>query len=114
MRAGEAFAAGNQKAAAMAINIMLTDAEAEMLRFDNNEILILGPVNPAAASSILAETLLKLDDYWQKHPRPIAFGERVNAQEYGWAAGTSINAGRAAYETVYSNAVARAKARLRK
>ncbi len=117
MRAGDALGSGDQERAARLVNVMLLDVEGELLRFDNNEVLKLNTESSAGARYVHAETLFKLDQYWQKHPRPVAAGGRVDErdfQKYGLGGGAGINAGRGAYERAYSNAVARARARLGK
>ncbi len=108
LRAGEALATNDFVRASKLVAVMIGDVEAEMIGFENTIAL------PGIRYE-QAETMLRLDAYWQRHPRLIAFGERVdekNTEKYGLAGGYAINAGREGYERAYSNAVARAKALL--
>ena len=110
VRAGEALATNDYARASRLIAVMIGDVEAEMIAFENTIAL------PGIRYEE-AETMLRLDAYRQRHPRLIPFGERVeekNTEKYGLAGGYAINAGRDAYERAYSNAVAKAKARLGK
>jgi hypothetical protein len=110
MRAGEALATNDYTRASKLIGVMIGDVEAQMIAFENTIAL------PGVRYE-QAETMLRLDAYRQRHPRLIPFGVRVDEKDtkkYGIAGGYAINAGRDSYERAYSNAVAKAKARLGK
>ena len=112
MRAGSALATNNYDRTARLIFIMLTEAEAEMLRFDNKDLIRDDFLSREHARYDLAATLLDLDAYWEKHPRVVSLGARVdetNIQKYGLAGGATINAEREFYERAYSNAISRAR-----